>query len=142
MTAATAAPDQPTALPHSPSAVPADIRAALTPEQCERLDQMLADRRTLHAIDYRAATSFLGRRFYVSFFVGPDERSLRRVRRDGHVRRLYRLIAEITGFCFVVTLLSCLIVGATVITLYVVKSALGIDLMDGPSFLHNYFYWR
>lgn len=31
---------------------------------------------------------------------------------------------------------------ATVIGAYVVKSKLGIDLFEGPSFMHAYFYWR
>ena len=29
-----------------------------------------------------------------------------------------------------------------VIAAYCIKSALGIDLFDGPSFMHAYFYWH
>lgn len=133
---------QPPSIVTHADALPADIRAALSADQRDRLENILSDRRTLHAVDYRASTSFFGRRFYVSFFVGPEERSLRRIRSEGHGRSFHRLAAEIAGFCLMVSLLICLIVGAAVITLYVAKSFLGIDLMEGHSFLHEYFFWR
>lgn len=122
--------------------VPDDIREILTPGQLQRLEDMLEDRRALHAVDYRASTSFCGRSFYVAFFVGPEARSLRRLNSDGHRRKLHRLAAEIAGACLIVSLFVCMLIGATVIVLYVTKSILGIDLMEGHSFLHDYFYWR
>lgn len=122
--------------------LPPDIRAVLTSEQLERLERIVADRRTLHTVDYRASSSFCGRHFYLTLFVGPESRSLRRLNAEGQRRKIYRVLAEITGFCVPVSLLACLIVGATVITLYVAKSALGIDLLEGHTVLHDYFYWR
>ena len=145
MSLSSAVPDRraaPRIEPDEDPAIPADIRAALSTDQISRIEGMLADRRAQHAVDYRASTSFLGRRFYVSFFVGPEERSLRRIRSDGHGRAIHRLLAEIAGFCLVVSLLTCLIVGTAVVVLYVTKSILGIDLLDGHTFLHDYFYWR
>ncbi|MFM1816057.1 MAG: hypothetical protein RLZ98_2752 [Pseudomonadota bacterium] len=35
------------------------------------------------------------------------------------------------------------VAGATILAgLYVAKSIAGIDLFEGPSFLHAYLYWR
>lgn len=49
--------------------------------------------------------------------------------------------AEITAwavpFFFATTFIPAAIVG-----LYCIKSALGIDLMEGHSILHDWFYWR
>lgn len=132
----------PVITPASSTAVPDDIREILTSGQLERLEVMLEERRALHAVDYRASTSFCGRGFYVAFFVGPEARSLRRLNSDGHRRKLHRIAAEITGVCLIVSMFVCMLVGATVIMLYVTKSLLGIDLMDGHTFLHDYFYWR
>lgn len=122
--------------------IPADIRAALTLEQIVRLENMVVDRRALHAVDYRASTSFCGRHFYLTLFAGPESRSLRRLHAEGQRRTFHRVLAEIAGFCLSMSLLACLMVGATVIVLYVTKSALGIDLLQGHTFLHDYFYWR
>lgn len=132
----------PVITPASSTAVPDDIREILTSGQLECLEVMLEERRALHAVDYRASTSFCGRGFYVAFFVGPEARSLRRLNSDGHRRKLHRIAAEITGVCLIVSMFVCMLVGATVIMLYVTKSLLGIDLMDGHTFLHDYFYWR
>lgn len=122
--------------------LPPDIRASLTSEQVGRLERIIADRRAIHTVDYRASSSFCGRHFYLTLFVGPESRSLRRLRAEGQRRKIYRVLAEIAGFCFSVSLLACLAVGATVITLYVAKSALGIDLLEGHTILHDFFYWR
>lgn len=132
----------PVITPASSTAVPDDIREILTSGQLECLEVMLEERRALHAVDYRASTSFCGRGFYVAFFVGPEARSLRRLNSDGHRRKLHRIAAEIAGVCLIVSMFVCMLVGATVIVLYVTKSLLGIDLMEGHTFLHDYFYWR
>lgn len=125
-----------------PTGVPRDIRNSLTAEQLERLEGMLEERRALHAVDYRASTTFCGRGFYVAFFVGPEARSLRRLTSEGHQRPLHRLMAEVAGVCLTISLLICMLIGASVIVLYVTKSVLGIDLIEGHTFLHDYFYWR
>lgn len=133
---------EPCVVDTEPHPVPSDIQAALSPRQVERLERIIADRRALHAVDYRASSSFCGRNFYLTLFVGPENRSLRRLRTEGQRRTLYRVLAEVAGFCMTISMLTCLIVGATVIVLYVAKSALGIDLMEGHTVLHDYFYWR
>ncbi len=125
-----------------PAAVPRDIRNALTVEQVERLEGMLEERRAFHAVDYRASTTFCGRGFYVAFFVGPEARSLRRLTSEGHRRPFHRLLAEIGSMCLIASLLICALIGAAVVVLYVTKSIVGIDLMEGHTFLHDYFYWR
>lgn len=142
MTAATACAEPISEPDIAPAVLPTDIRAALTSEQIARLEDIIADRRAVHAVDYRASSSFCGRHFYLTLFLGPENRSLRRLRTEGQRRTLYRVLAEVAGFCMTISMLTCLIVGAAVIVLYVTKSALGIDLMQGHSMLHDYFYWR
>lgn len=124
------------------SAVPADMRARLTPEQAARLEHMLATRSTAHAFDYRASTSFLGRRFYLAVLAGAEARSSSRLDQEGLSRRLPSVLFDVAMFCLGTSVLICLATGIAVVWAYVAKSALGIDLTEGPSFLHDLLYWR
>lgn len=127
---------------HLASAVPADMRSRLTPEQTARLEHMLSVRSTTHAFDYRASTSFLGRRFYLAVLAGAEARSRSRLEREGLSRRFPSVLFDIVAFCLGTSTLICLAAGVAVVWAYVVKSALGIDLMQGHSFLHDWLYWR
>ena len=124
------------------TAVPADMRARLTPEQVARLDGMLASRSTAHAFDYRASSTFLGRRFYLALFAGAEARSACRLEREGLSRNLASVLFDVATFCLGMSALICFVTGMVVIGAYIIKSALGIDLMEGPSFLHDWLYWR
>lgn len=50
--------------------------------------------------------------------------------------RLRRLALAFTG-ALAGGVLAC----SAIATLYIVKSAMGINIFEGPSFLHTYLYW-
>ena len=120
--------------------IPADIRAALTPAQLARLVCLVADLaappRAGHVIAYRASTRFLGQEIYLALFSGAERRAPDRLEQTRQKRSLIYLLFHLTMGCL--TLLA-LLAGAAVV-LYLVKSFLGIDLFDGPSFLHEYVF--
>ena len=122
--------------------IPADIRAQLSPEQVARLLQSLPPRMGAHAVDYRVSTSMFGRGFYIALVAGGEKRPLRRLRHEGLKRALPAVLFEVATVCLAVAMMVCLLVGVSVVAAYIVKSAMGIDLMDGPSFLHDLFYWH
>jgi hypothetical protein len=134
--AATAADIDPT----TTAQIPVDIRAALTPQQIARLERMLAVPTPGHTIDYRVSTALLGRRFYLTLFSGRELRSPRRVTADGQQRSFLDFLFEALLLCLAVTFLACLLAVTCLVLLYLVKSALGVDLFDGPSFLHRFFF--
>lgn len=119
--------------------IPADIQAMLTLEQCTRLDNLLA-RPGRHGMAWRASTRLFGRRFYLVLLSGREGRSPARLRHDGMAMSLFALLARIVGVAAWITVAFALCAVAGVGMLYVVKSHLGIDLIDGPSLLHDYFF--
>lgn len=92
--------------------------------------------RTAHPIDFRVSIWMpLGGYYYFAFFAGPERRNPERLRREGQTlssRRALLLIA-----------VACMIFGAAAFSgiafLYIIKSAIAIDLMQGDSFLHPLF---
>jgi hypothetical protein len=128
---------------HSESAlqrIPADIRAALAPSQIARLADLLTPPGQGHSLAYQVSTSFLGREFYVALFSGWEQRSPNRLEGDGQ-RRSFKEVA------LGAVLISCLISGlfllgviALVAGLYLVKSILGINMLEQHSFLHRFFF--
>ena len=50
------------------------------------------------------------------------------------------MLFEVGTVCLAIALMLCLLIGVSVVGAYFVKSAIGVDLMDGPSFLHDYFF--
>ena len=126
--------------PNSNPQIPADIRAALTPQQITRLERLLALPAPGHTIDYRVSTALLGRRFYLALFSGRELRSPRRVSDDGQQRGFMDFLFEAVLLCLAGVFLVCLLALSGLVTLYLVKSALGIDLFEGPSVLHRFFF--
>jgi hypothetical protein len=51
---------------------------------------------------------------------------------------LFRLIDELV-YRLVLAMIAAGATFAAVLLLYTVKSALGIDLVDGPSFMHDFY---
>jgi len=81
-----------------------------------------------HSIDVRMSIPLLLRRYYLVFIAGPERRDHARRRRDRSARRL----GKSTNFAFmlIVLFLSALsILGL----LYLLKSAIGIDLLPDTS---------
>lgn len=116
--------------------LPASVLATLTPLQLEAISDALIPDRPTHVIDYRVSIPFFGRRFYITLLVGRERRSLARLATEAqlhakHIAAFYAVALLVLGF---LTLIGTVIIG------YVAKSALDIDLMDGPSLLHGYFF--
>jgi hypothetical protein len=120
--------------------IPADIRAALQPVQVKRLAEMLAPQPMEHGIDYRVSTTLFGQRFYLAVITGPELRTRRRLIRDGQHRSLKWLMFDFLLAYAAVSALLVSILLVTAVVAYLVKSGLGIDLFDGPSFLHQFFF--
>lgn len=125
-----------------PWTIPPDIRERLSPDQVTRLMESLRPRLSEHSLDYRVSSSVFGSGFYIALLAGGEKRPLMRLRREGLKRALPAVLFEVGTVCLAIAGMVCLLVGVSVIGAYIVKSAMGIDLMDGPSLLHNFFYWN
>lgn len=114
---------------NSTSAIPADEQWQTTAQEAEN-----------HRVAYRASSSLFGRRFYLAFFMGTERRSTERLEREGQVQPFTRLFLFLVGLAWLVFWLTVIALGLGVIAAYLVKSAAGINLFEGPSFLHPYFF--
>lgn len=117
--------------------VPSSVALDLTEHQIAVLNEALARRRQQkrHSIDYRGTLNWLGRRYYVSLFAGPE------VRTTAHESWFSprRLIREGLGLASIGAG-SVVATGLFIVGLYLVKSLAGINLLDGPSFMHEFFF--
>lgn len=122
--------------------IPADIRSVLTPAQNARLvtlmASLMAPPQAEHAITYRVSTSFLGHRIYLALFSGAERRVPKRVARQKRTP-LYLLMNLVIGCLTLLAMVMAVLIWAAIV-LYLVKSWLGIDIFDGPSFLHEYVF--
>lgn len=110
---------------------------SFTDEQIAGLNAALVNADTrFHAVDFRTSISFFGIPFYITLLMGRERRSRERLAQEGQTQVHKIAIAHI-----VLTLvmgLSCL--AAIACILYLVKSAVGIDLFDGHFALHELFF--
>lgn len=106
--------------------LPEEHLRALTQQQLIALSLASLPSVAPHILDYRVSLPFFGRRYYLSFLAGREQRSRARLVADGQlpVGQLLRLnpIAW--------SLLLSLLVFGTMITLYIVKSMFGIDVFE------------
>ena len=105
--------------------VPADMRGSFTPEQLLALKVALGGRTWgAHALDLRFTLKWWRWQYYFVLLAGRNRRVL-----TDRERRLQRLTMAVALFVFLTfaTALGLLV-------LYLVKSALGIDLIPGYSF--------
>lgn len=112
--------------------IPVDIQSVLTQEQMLRLLWSVKPVPTKHGIALRASFRFFSKRYYVAWFGGEDCRNIERLQAEG---QLDAIPVGITMFVFVGAIL---IYGVfpLLVMLYLLKAALGIDFMDGPSMFH------
>ena len=117
--------------------IPHRIRDTFTPEQIEALAWATAAVETRHVLAKRSTLGVFGKHFYFALFVGRCRRhrpsALERFIHSGlKYSKLYRAVqyAVLSGLAFAGA--ASLILG-----LYVAKSMLHIDLMAGPSPLHD-----
>lgn len=93
-----------------------------------------------HAIDYRISLPLFGTRLYFVMLAGVDQRAIQRVRRDGQLRSLPVFAVKALLLAFLGLGALSMVLGFGVIALYVLKSALGINLFESHSFLHPFVY--
>lgn len=115
--------------------LPAAIRESLTQDQLDAISDALVPDAPTHVIDYRVSIPFFGRRFYITLLAGRERRSLERLAREAQLRAKHIAIF----YSIILLFLGCVSVIGLVLLGYLTKSALGIDLMDGPSILHQFF---
>ncbi len=117
--------------------IPHPLRASFSPEQLAALAQASVPVNSPHAIDYRVSFPLFGKRFYVTLLAGRERRSLSRLAAEGQIR-----FAQITTLyaMFVGLGLAAMLIGI-VMLLYFVKAALGLDLFEGESALHDMLGW-
>jgi hypothetical protein len=122
--------------------IPDDIRAALTDDQITRLSALMTPPSAAgtHTIAYRVSTWLFGQRIYVALLTGLEARSPGRVRRDGQNMSGLAFLLRVVLVCGWITLAAATLALAGVVTLYLAKSFAGIDLMEGPSLFHGWFF--
>lgn len=137
---------QPTALRRNPmlarvlARMPLHVQGSFTPEQIEALDAASSDIATEHLVALRGSLPGLRTRYYLAFFIGVDRRKklsqFERLLRSGMRQTTTRRFIIATFLALVLTLvLFSLFCG-----LYVLKSVAGINVFEGHSFLHEFFY--
>lgn len=99
---------------------------SLTSEQREDIEQALCTVNTLgkHKLDLRKSFSLFGKRFYWVFLFGRDHRRFVR-----HENRFIALFLALGSFAF-----GALLFILAILALYLVKSALGINVFQNYSF--------
>ena len=89
-----------------------------------------------HVIAYRASIPFLGGRYYVAFFVGREQRAPERQIVDRQRKSWWQTTVGLSALAIgLSTMFMCLVA-----TAYLVKSLLGVDLLDDHFFLHGLFF--
>ncbi|HPG89169.1 MAG TPA: hypothetical protein PLD46_05915 [Hyphomicrobium sp.] len=106
---------------------------AFTPEQLMALSLASIPSVAPHSLDYRVSLPFFGRRFYLTILAGREQRSRARLVADGQLP-----VTQLLQFNPVAwSLLLALLVFGAMITLYIVKSLLGIDVFEDTSAMHD-----
>jgi hypothetical protein len=87
--------------------------------------------RVPHAINLRASVPLPWGSYYVTILVGRERRSTTRLEAEGQTRPALRILVYFLMGSIMIAGVVCALV-----LLYLVKSALGIDLMSGDSPAH------
>ena len=115
--------------------IPQDIKRVLTSEQLSTLIRAMQVRSTDHMMAFRTSVCIGRGRFYLTCFVGRERRNIERLRNEGQrdlmeISIVYCLLAAVVVLYGIVPIL---------LILYLLKSALGIDIFEGPSPFHSLF---
>lgn len=102
--------------------LPQDVRQSLTPEQYEAFEMAIAvnNVRNDHYIDWRPVIGFGRWRYYAVFLLGKDRR--KSPNRKGTLSRICKSL-------FILLCISTLL-SLAFLVLYLIKSALGIDIFQ------------
>ena len=118
-------------------ALPPSLVDQLTLDDLQRIIAATSQPRALHLLDYRLSVPLGSRRFYLRVLCGRERRKLSRLIAEGQTNPWLTIAATALIFWFMMTVSLALIV----VALYLIKTALGIDLFDGPSFLHRLIFY-
>jgi hypothetical protein len=116
--------------------LPSNLLSTFSPEQLRYLAIATLPAPSPHIVEYRASIWFFGKRFYLTVYLGRERRKLERLYAEGQLAARRLTIA----YSVMATIASVLLTAFTVLGLYVMKSGMNIDLFDGPSPLHAWFY--
>lgn len=110
--------------------IPANIRDSFSADQLGHLDKAMSDsRHVIHPVDIRGTLNIWRFRYYFVFLAGRDRRALSR-RQEKLFRRTE--LSVLFGFLSFSLLFGILV-------LYLIKSAMGIDIF--PNFSFGIWHW-
>ena len=92
--------------------------------------------RAPHVIDYRISIPLFGRRYYFAFFGGHEQRSLGRLVAESQRKSWLHATFSLSA----IMMFTSTILMSALATAYLVKSLLGIDVLDDHFFLHHLFF--
>lgn len=113
--------------------IPGDVRACLSREQLDRLVAAIAPQGGNHGVAIRASFHWITGRYFIALIAGRERRSDNRLRAEGH--NVVPVSATLLIFMLLMLLYGVL---PLAFLLYIVKSALRINLMDAPSPFHSW----
>ncbi|MGH1418941.1 MAG: hypothetical protein ACRBCJ_08805 [Hyphomicrobiaceae bacterium] len=116
--------------------IPENVRYSFTTDQLAGLSAANLTPQTSHFVDYCASIPWFGRRFYIRMLLGTERRNRTRLRSEGQISLPKTSIL----FFAIIFIVSSLALFGSVIVLYLIKSTMGINLLDGPSVLHPIFF--
>ena len=116
--------------------IPPQIIESLPPVLVIELAESMLPQIAKNKIDFRASTRAFGKPLYVRFMVGEETRTRERLFAE-HQVGFGKLVTMAAIGGWVITTSAA---AAAVLSAYLLKSALGIDLMEGKSFLHDFFF--
>lgn len=116
------------------SKMPIAARSSFSMEQLAVLAKVTKPPKTPHLIDYRVSLPFLGGRYYLTVLFGRERRLLDRIKSEGQASVLKSSVVYVAILWFLVSV--CLL--SALLAMYVLKSAIGVDVFSGPSVVHDY----
>jgi len=106
------------------SRLPTELRDTFSDEQLEGLKVAIGNREwKTHPVDIRTTFGLFGKRYYMVFVAGKSRRS------SGRLQKMIFRKAEVLFISFIIMLL---IIAGTFF-LYLLKSAMGLDMVSGES---------
>jgi hypothetical protein len=106
---------------------PAEVLETFTPSQYAVFETLRSRAPSKHAFEYRVSIPTPRKAYYLTIFAGPERRSAERLAREGQTS-LPRRSQFIGTMLFL--MVSSSVFGAMCL-IYLVKSAIGVDLFDG-----------
>lgn len=115
--------------------MPMDVRQSLSQEQLSALSLASIPRNSPHVINYRVSIPFFRKRFYLAIVGGLERRSHIRLAAEGQLPSVQIAQLDPTILAILLTISIAVLFAGT----YIIKSALGIDLFEGDSAMHDIF---